>query len=98
VRKQKRETVNLGLSGKAQIMNLHVSCDWCLRQKKARPARFVTRATGTLFDDAARWGWRCTRAGEDVCPKCLAEAGEPPVLKPEPMQRELFDGPEGSTT
>jgi hypothetical protein len=58
-----------------------------------RPRSFKTRATGTLFNDAARLGWRCTRGGQDVCPAYLAEEGEPPVLAPEPKQRNLFDEP-----
>lgn len=91
MRKQKRETIKLGLGGSAQITNLHVTCDWCLNQGKERPASFVTRATGTLYDDAFRKGWKCTRAGQDICPVCLDEEGEPPVLAPEPKQRELFE-------
>lgn len=94
MRKQKRKTIKLGEGGAAQIMELHVTCDLCINQQKEKPATFVTRATGTLFDDAARKGWRCTRAGQDICPKCLAEDGQPPVLAPEPKQGELFGGTE----
>jgi hypothetical protein len=93
MRKQKRETINLGLAGSAQIVKIVVACDWCVNQEKERPASFTTRATGTLFTDAVRLGWRCTRSGQDICPACLAEDGEPPVLGPEPKQRELFGDP-----
>ncbi len=91
MRKQKREKIKLGLGGSVQIVKLHVTCDWCLNEKKKRPSSFVTRATGTLFDDAVRKGWRCTRSGQDVCPACLKEAGEPPVPSPEPKQLDLFE-------
>lgn len=91
MRKQKRKTIKLGEGGAAQILELHVTCDWCVNQQKERPAAFVTRATGTLSDDGARKGWRIGPTGIDVCPQCLREAGEPPVLKLEPRQGELFD-------
>lgn len=91
MRKQKRKTIKLGEGGAAQIFELHVTCDWCVNQEKARPSHFVTRATGTLHDDGARKGWRIGLTGIDVCPQCLAEEGEPPVLAPEPRQRNLFD-------
>ena len=45
-----------------------------------------------VTDDAARLGWDARATGHDICPACLAEAGEEaPKPRPAvPRQREIF--------
>jgi hypothetical protein len=76
MRKQRRETVKLGLGGSAHLMVLDVTCDDCGR------AKLRVRSLNHLEEESARAGWRCTKRygpkDRDLCPACAAQAGPPP--------------------
>src|SRR5262245_15065927 len=77
------------LAGGIRIMELHVTCDHCTNAGRGPAPEFVTRATGTLAEDAGRLGWACLTRGQDLCPACAAAEGEAPAPAPT-YQPDLF--------